>query len=140
MATFNPYLHYQGNAQEAFDLYKSVFGGEFEMRMQYKDAPPEAQNEHTKSNPDWIMHMALKTDIGLTIQGSDRPTAYGPVSKGDGFFINLNVDSVEQAKTIYEGLSKGGHVFMPLEKAFWAELFAMFSDKFGVQWMINFNG
>lgn len=138
MATFNPYLHYQGEAQEAFDLYKSVFGGEFEMRMQYKDGPD--QNDHTKSNPDWIMHIALKTDNGLYIQGSDRPTLYGPVNRGDGFFINLNVDSAEQARKIYEGLSKGGNISMPLEKTFWAELFAMFSDKYGVQWMINFNG
>ncbi len=140
MATFSPYLHFEGNAQDAFDLYRSVFGGEFEMRMQYKDAPPPMQNDITKASADWIMHIALKTNLGLTIQGSDRPTAYGPVRRGDGFFINLTVDSAEDAKKIYAGLSEGGKIEMPLEKTFWAELFAMFADKYGVQWMINFNG
>lgn len=140
MATFSPYLHFQGDAQEAFNLYKSVFGGTFDMMMQYKDAPPEGQNPQTEANPDWIMHIALKTDMGLTIQGSDRPIAYGPVNKGDGFYINLTVDNADEAVKIYNGLSNGGNIMMPLEKTFWAELFGMFADKYGVQWMINFNG
>jgi PhnB protein len=140
MATFSSYLHFAGNAEEAFNHYQSVLGGNFEMKMQYKDAPPSEQNDHTKSNPDWIMHITLKTNIGLCIQGSDRPTAFGPVNKGDAFFINLTLDSAEDAKRIYAGLSNGGNVFMPLEKTFWAELFGMFADKYGVQWMINFNG
>ncbi len=138
MATFSPYLHFQGNAAEAFNTYKEVFGGEFEILMKYTDSP--VQDQHATSNPDWIMHVTLKTSIGLTIQGSDRPEAFGNVNKGDAFFINLMVDSADEARKIYEGLSKDGNVFMPLEKTFWAELYGMFADKYGVQWMINYNG
>lgn len=138
MATSSTYLHFQGNAAEAFNTYKEVFGGEFERIMKYSDSP--TQDDHATSNPDWIMHVTLNTNYGLTLQGSDRPTTFGPVNMGDAFFINLNVDTAADAKKIYEGLSKGGNVFMPLEKTFWAELFGMFADKYGVQWMINYNG
>lgn len=138
MAIFSPYLHFQGNAADAFNMYKKVLGGDFQMMMQYTDSP--VQDQHATSNPDWIMHITLKTAIGLTIQGSDRPEAFGAVNKGDAFFINLTVDSEDDAKRIYEGLSKDGNIFMPLEKTFWATLFAMFADKYGVQWMINYNG
>ncbi len=138
MATFSPYLHFQGNAAEAFNTYKEVFGGEFEILMKYTESP--VQDQHATSNPDWIMHVTLKTPMGLTIQGSDRPEAFGPVNRGDAFFVNVMVDSADEARKIYEGLSKDGNVFMPLEKTFWAELYGMFADKYGVQWMINYNG
>lgn len=134
MAELNPYLHFNGNTQEVFEFYKSVFGGEFMVLQRYKDAPP---NEHLdKAEADWIMHIALPVGKSV-LMASDRPSAYGKPNLGDSFFISINLDSEEETKTIFDKLSAGGKVQMPLEKTFWGAYFGMFSDKYGVQWMVN---
>lgn len=136
MSQLNPYLHFNGNAEEVFNFYKSVFGGDFIMVQRYKDAPP---NEHIgKAEANWIMHISLP--IGKSVlMGSDRPTAYGKPNLGDGFFISVHTDSEEETKRIYGKLSEGGKVEMPLQKTFWGSYFGMFADKYGVQWMVNYD-
>mgnify|MGYP002379331717 CR=1 FL=1 len=106
------------------------------MFQRYSDAPP---NEHLdKAERNWVMHVALP--IGKSVlMGSDRPSAYGKPNLGDSFFISVNTDSEEETKKIFDKLSAGGKVQMPLEKTFWGAYFGMFADKYGVQWMVNYD-
>lgn len=137
MAKLNPYLHFDGNAEEAFNFYKSVFGGDFDILMRFKDIPSEVSSPATAS--ERIMHMSLPINGDSILMGSDRPEMYGPAVIGENSSISVTADSEEEARNLFDGLSVGGKVFMPLEKAFWGALFAMFTDKYGVQWMISYN-
>lgn len=137
MAKINPYLNFYGNTEEAFNFYRSVFGGEFQTIMRYKDmpdqAPPGAQSSER------IMHVALPIGKETTLMGCDRPETYGPGTRGDNFHISIQTDSEEETKRIFNALSEGGKVSMPLEKAFWGAYFGMFTDKFGIQWMVSYD-
>ncbi len=136
MATLNPYLHFGGNAEEAFEFYRSVFGGEFETAMKYKDAPPENKMGEGDDS-EKIMHISLPTGKGNVLMGSDLPEMYGKVITGTNFMISISVDSKEEADKLFNGLSAGGQVTMPMEKTFWSPYFGMFKDKFDIQWMVS---
>ena len=137
MAAVNPYLTFNGQCEEAFNFYKSMFGGEFATISQFKDIP----SEHTMPaiEGDKIMHVALPISRETILMGSDRPGGFGPGITGDHFSIAINTSSKEEADKLFYGLSEGGTVTMPLEKTFWGAYFGMFRDKFGVQWMVNFD-
>ncbi len=137
MAKLNPYIHFDGKAEEAFNFYKSIFGGEFDMLMRFKDMPSEVASPTTAS--ERIMHMSLPIGHGSILMGSDRPEMFGPAIIGENASISITADSEEEAHKIFNGLSAGGKITMPLEKAFWGALFAMLTDKYGVQWMISYN-
>ncbi|WP_269234718.1 VOC family protein [Flavobacterium flavigenum] len=140
MATsVNPYLMFNGKCEEAFLFYKSVFGGEFPYIGKYKDAPAEDGGEAlSEEQSNHIMHVSLP--IGNTIlMGSDSHPKYGDVGFGDNFSISINTESTEEADRIFNGLSAGGHVGMPMNKTFWGAYFGMFKDKFGINWMVNFD-
>ncbi|MBA2563173.1 MAG: VOC family protein [Chitinophagaceae bacterium] len=137
MAALNPYLNFNGNAEEAFNFYKSVFGGEFPMVMRFKDVPPEHQMG--ESDGEKIMHIALPIGKGTVLMGSDVPEMYGKTTMGTSFYISISAESEEEANKLFNGLSADGQVTMPLEKAFWGDYFGMFKDKFGVQWMVNYD-
>ena len=138
MTIVNPYLSFDGNCEEAFNFYKSVFGGEFLRLARFQDAPseqsmPEAEREK-------ILHVALPIGRGTTVlMASDKPAAYGKLTIGNNFSISINTESEEEATDLFNGLSTGGHVIMPLHKAFWNAYFGMFTDKFGIQWMVNYD-
>lgn len=136
MATLNPYLNFDGNCEEAFNFYKSVFGGEFARVMRFKEMPAEyqpAENEREK-----IMHMALPIGQSSMLMGSDTSAAMGTPAIGDNMSISINAASEAEANKLFDGLSSGGQVTMPLAKAFWGDLFGMCTDKFGVQWMVSY--
>lgn len=136
MANLNPYLNFSGNCEEAFEFYRSVFGGEFLGGvMRFKDVPAEDALPDSEANK--VMHVALPVSQGL-LMGSDRPAAMGPATAGNNSYISITAESEEEANRLFNGLSAGGQVAMPLEKAFWGALFGMFADKFGVQWMVNY--
>ena len=137
MATINPYLNFSGNCEEAFNFYKSVFGGEFLMIMRFKDIPAEYQMAESEGQK--IMHVSLPIGQDTILMGSDRPAAMGPTTSGNNFYISINPASEEEATRLFKGLSAGGQVTMPLEKAFWGAYFGMFTDKFGIQWMVNYD-
>ena len=137
MPALNPYLNFNGNTEEVFNFYKSVFGGEFATVMRFKDTPPEHQMSEGESNK--IMHIALPIGKGSMLMGSDVPDTYPKATQGSAYYISLSADSEEEAKKLFDGLSKGGNVVMPLGKAFWGSLFGMFSDKYGVQWMLSYD-
>ncbi|MBJ2122818.1 MULTISPECIES: VOC family protein [unclassified Flavobacterium] len=138
MAAINPYLMFNGTCEEAFLFYKSVFGGDFPYIGKFKDAPAEEGEVLSEEALNRIMHVSLP--IGNTIlMGSDSHPRYGDVGFGDNFSISINTESTEEADRIFNGLSAGGKVEMPMNNTFWGSYFGMFKDKFGVNWMVSFD-
>lgn len=137
MASINPYLTFNGNCEEAFLFYKSVFGGDFEYIGRFGDMPPTDGMEVPAEQADKIMHVSLP--IGETaLFGSDSSEAFGQATVvGNNFSISINADSTDEADRLFNGLSAGGQVTMPMNKTFWGAYFGMFQDKFGINWMVN---
>ena len=138
MAQINPYIHFNGNAEEAFTFYKSVFGGEFATIVRFSDM--DFEGHHISENEaNRIMHIALP--IGTSIlMGSDTPEFMGKHNEQENRSkININAESKEEADRIFEGLSAGGTVEMPIGESPWGSYFAMFRDNYGIEWMINFD-
>ncbi|MEN9920002.1 MAG: hypothetical protein RL662_2438 [Bacteroidota bacterium] len=137
MVTLNPYLGFNGTCEVAFELYKSVFGGQFLDLLRFKDIPSEQpipKSEHNK-----IMHISLPISNEVTLMGSDSMTCCGQsITCGDNVSIAISPESEAQAKLIYNTLSAGGKIHIALDKTFWGALFATFTDKFGISWMINY--
>ena len=138
MKAVNPYLNFSDTCEAAFEFYKSVFGGEFATVMRFKETPAEVM-EVPASEAEKIMHMALPLGQGTLLMGSDVPEAMGPVTTGDNFAISLSAGSEAEATALFNKLSAGGQVTMPLDKAFWGDYFGMLTDKFGVQWMVSYD-
>ena len=135
MATANTYLNFNGNTEEAFNFYKSVFGGEFAMLQRLKDTPDA--DKIPEGDKEKIMHVSLPIGSNM-LMGTDVMESMPKVIFGTNSSICLSPDSEEEAKKLFDGLSAGGQVGMPLEKMFWGALFGFFTDKFGVQWMVNY--
>jgi len=129
---------FNGTCEEAFLFYKSVFGGDFPYIGKYKDAPAEEGEVLSEEALNRVMHVSLP--IGNTIlMGSDSHPRYGDVGFGDNFSISINTESTDEADRIFNGLSAGGKVEMPMDNTFWGSYFGMFKDKFGVNWMVSFD-
>lgn len=139
MATaVNPYLMFNGTCEAAFLFYKSVFGGDFPYIGKFKDAPAEEGEVLSEEALNRIMHVSLP--IGSSIlMGSDTHPRYGDVGFGDNFSVSVNAESREDADKIFNGLSAGGKVEMPMNDTFWGSYFGMFKDKFGINWMVSFD-
>lgn len=147
MRALNPYLNFNGNAEEAFNHYKSIFGGEFQMVMRFKDVPKGTPMEgcvdtETKEIPEeeenYIMHIALM--IGSSVlMGSDVPSAMGQVSTCNSITLSFSAESREDADRIFTGLSNGGKAIMPMADMFWGAYFGMNIDKFGFSWMVSYD-
>jgi PhnB protein len=125
-----PYLTYAGNCAEAFRFYAEAAAGKIDMVMTYGEAPPGTPVPSNMN--DKVMHASM-TIGGNPIMGSDSPFASTPA----GFAVSINLDSPEQADSLYAALSAGGTIKMPITETFWAHRFAMFIDKFNIPWMIN---
>lgn len=138
MATINPYLNFLGNTEEAFNFYKSVFGGEFAVLQRFKDTPHG--DNMSAEDKEKIMHVSLPIGNGNVLMGTDVLTSMGQkLNIGDNFSISISADSEAEAENLFTALSPGAHVVMPLEKAFWGAYFGMLTDQFGIQWMVNFD-
>jgi PhnB protein len=135
MAVINPYLNFNGNCEEAFNFYKSVFGGEFTSIQRFKDVPSE--NPLPEAEGDWVMHVELPIGKSTVLMGSDSPSTMGKIVNGNNYHISIQTNDTEETDRLFAGLSAGGQVSMPLQETFWGARFAMFVDKFGIQWMIN---
>ncbi len=138
MALINPHINFNGNAEEAFTFYKSVFGGEFATIMRFKDLsypgfPIPEEEEHN------IMHIALP--IGKNIlMGNDVPEIMGPVNENENRSkIAISAESREEADKLFNGLSQDGNIEMPMSDSPWGSYFGMFRDKFGIEWMVDFD-
>lgn len=137
MPTLNPYLNFNGNTEEAFNFYKSVFGGEFLAVQRFKGTP-ETSNVPAHEL-DKIMHIALPIGKNNMIMGTDALESMGQkLHMGDNISLSLDVESEAEADQLFEMLSAGGKVSMPMEKVFWGDYFGMCTDKFGIQWMISY--
>lgn len=139
MALINPYLHYNGNAEEAFNFYKSVFGGEFAMIARFKDLEnPEQPFPEEEANK--VMHIALPIGKTNVLMGSDVPNVLGKVNEQENRSkISISAESKEEADHLFNGLSAGGNVEMPIADSPWGSYFGMFRDKYGIEWMVDFD-
>ncbi|HEU4496525.1 MAG TPA: VOC family protein [Flavobacterium sp.] len=138
MAQVNPYLTFNGNCEEAFNFYRTALGGEFSYMGRFKDMPSETPLPEDIGN--LIMHVSLPVSSETILMGSDANEAFGQAALiGSNVSISLNTDSEEEATRIFNALSAGGKITMPLEKTFWNAFFGMFTDKFGIHWMVNYD-
>jgi len=138
MAQINPYINFNGNAEEAFLFYKSVFGGEFAMIMRFKDmSNPEFPVAAKEANK--IMHIALP--IGKNVlMANDVPEMMGRVNENEHRSkISISAESKEEANKLFNGLSEGGKIEVPIADSPWGSYFGMFRDKFGIEWMVDFD-
>lgn len=139
MATINPHIHFNGNTEEAFTFYQSVFRGDFTKIVRYKDLtgigftfPEEELNK--------IMHIALPIGGASVLMGSDVPNMLGTVSENENRSkITVSAESKEEADAIFNGLSVGGAVEFPIGDSPWGSYFGAFRDKYGIEWMIDFS-
>ena len=140
MATVNIYLTFNGNCEEAFNFYKSVFGGEFPYIGRFKDMPPGDDVKLNPGDEDRIMHVSLPISKETMLMGSDTGGEWATgYSQGNNFTISITAESKKEADKLFNGLSAGGTVTMPPAKTFWSEYFGMFTDKFGINWMVSFD-
>jgi PhnB protein len=134
----NPYVNFSGNTEEAFNFYKSVFGGEFAAVIRFRDTP-EAE-KIPEAEKDKLMHIALPLTKDCVLMATDALDSMGQHLKpGNNFHLSISADSKEHADQLLTALSADGFVMMAMEQTFWGDYFGMFTDKFGLQWMISFN-
>ena len=139
MPTINPHINFNGNAEEAFTFYKSIFGGEFAKLIRFKElAGPEfpiAEKEENK-----IMHIALPIGKSNMLMGNDVPEILGKTNENENRSkIVVITESKEEADKIFNGLSVAGQIEMPISDSPWGTYFGMFRDKYGIEWMVEFD-
>ena len=141
MATVNVYLTFNGNCMEAFDFYKSVFGGEFPYVGKFGEMPPqEGMPEMSEADKNKIMHISLPISQETMLYGSDTGGEWASnFVEGNNFSLSLNTNSREETEKLFNALSAGGKVTMPLANTFWGAYFGMWQDKFGINWMVNYD-
>jgi PhnB protein len=142
MAFVSTYLNFNRNTEEAFNYYKSIFGGEFTGEVMRMGAVPSDPSQPAMSEADknLVMHVALPILGGHLLMGTDAPESMGfKLNMGNNVHISLAPDSREEADRLFNALSEGGTVEMPMADQFWGDYFGSLVDKFGVQWMINFS-
>ena len=139
MTTINTYLTFKGNCEEAFNFYKAAFGGEFTHVGRFNDMPQDPNFQLDSSDQNNIMHISYP--IGnTTLMGSDTSGEWVKgFTEGNNFSVSINTDSKDEADRLFNALSENGKVTMPMNKTFWNSYFGMFTDQFGIQWMVSFD-
>lgn len=141
MARVSTYLNFKRNTEEVFNFYKSVFGGEFSRGgiARFKDIPPtEGAPQLAEEDKNLVMHIELPILGGHLLMGTDAPESMGfKVIPGNNVYINLEPDTKEETKRLFDALSDGGTVEMELQDMFWGAYYGSCTDKFGVRWMFN---
>ncbi len=138
MQCINPYLNFPGNTEEAFNFYRSVFGGEFASVARFKDAPDTAKMPEADRNK--IMHIALPIGNGSVLMGTDVVGAMSQgFHEGNNFHLSVGTANREEADKIFQGLSVGGKASMPMQQTFWGSYFGMLKDRFEIQWMVSYD-
>ena len=138
MALINPHINFNGNCEEAFTFYQSVFGGEFATIIRFKDmASPEFPIAEKEEN--MIMHIALPIGSNV-LMGNDVPEFMGKVNENEHRSkISIGAESREEADRLFNGLSVGGAVEVPIADSPWGSYFGMFRDKYGIEWMVDYD-
>ncbi|MFT3753893.1 MAG: VOC family protein [Paludibacter sp.] len=144
MARTSTYLNFQRNTEEAFNFYKSVFGGEFSgggVARLGDFPPPEGGPQLAEEDKNLIMHIELPIVGGHVLMGTDAPESMGfQVIPGNNIHLNLEPDTREETKRLFDALAVGGKVTMELQDMFWGAYYGTLTDKFGIQWMFNCTG
>ena len=142
MARTSTYLNFPRNTEEAFNFYKSVFGGEFSSGgiARFKDIPPmEGMPPLAEADKNLVMHIELPVTGEHYLMGTDAPESMGfKVSFGNNIYINLEPDTKAETDRLFKEFSAGGNVTQELQDMFWGAYFGSCTDKFGVQWLFNF--
>jgi PhnB protein len=141
MASVSTYLNFPRHTEEAFNFYKSVFGGEFGgpgiMRMGHGPAP-EGVPELSEADKNLVMHVELTILGGHKLMGTDAPESMGfTINQGNNIYISLQPDTREETSRLFKALSDGGQVTMDLQDMFWGAYYGSCVDKYGIQWMFN---
>ena len=140
MTTINIYLTFNGDCEEAFEFYKSAFGNEFAMMSRFKEMPPDPNFPVAEADMEKIMHVSLPISDETVLMGSDTGGEWaGHFQQGNNFSVSIGTDSKEEADRLFYLLSEGGNVTMPMSDTFWESYFGMFTDKFGIQWMVSYD-
>lgn len=141
MTSVNIYLNFNGNCEEAFNFYRSVFGGEFAHIGRFKDMPSrEGAAALSEEAGNRVMHVSLPISKETMIMGSDTGGEWtSNFKQGNNFSISISTDSRENAGRLFNALAAGGNVTMPLGDTFWGDYFGMLTDKFGINWMMSYN-
>jgi len=139
MTTVNIYLTFDGNCEAAFNFYKSVFGGDFSYIGRFKEMPPqEGGKPISAEDGEKIMHVSLPISNETNLMGSDSGGEWAQnITYGNNFSISVNTKNTDEATRIFNRLSEGGKITMPLAKTFWESYFGMLTDKFGINWQVN---
>ena len=139
MPTINPHINFNGNAEEAFTFYKSIFGGEFARVMRFKDLASDEFQVSEKEEAK-IMHIALPIGKTNMLMGNDVPEIMGKTNENENRSkIVIIAESKEEADKLFNGLSVGGQIEMPISDSPWDSYFGMFRDKYGIEWMVEFD-
>jgi len=140
MTIVNPYLVFKGNCEEAFNFYKSVLGGHFRYIGRYKDMPQPDRKNFAPEADEKIMHVSLPISTETILMGCDILEAKGQsITEGNNFSLSITTDSREKADRLFNGLSAGGQIKMPMTQTFWGSYFGTFTDKFGINWTMSFD-
>lgn len=141
MTTVNIYLTFKGNCKQAFDFYKSIFGGDYPYVGTFGEMPPQEDMPPIPDDmKDKIMHISLPISKETILMGSDTGGEWSPdYIVGTNFSISISTDSKDKADSFFAKLSDKGQAKMPMNKTFWGDYFGMLTDKFGINWMISFN-
>jgi PhnB protein len=139
MATLNPWINFNGNAEEAFSFYRNVFGGEFTKVVRFKDIA-SADFQVAKAEENKIMHIALPVGNGAMLTANDVPEVLGRVSERENRSkISVHAESKEEADRLFLGLSAGGEVEGPMGESPWGSYAGMFRDKYGIEWIVEYS-
>jgi PhnB protein len=138
MTKLNPYLFFDGNCEEAFIFYRSVFRREFKYLGRYKGVP-NTDRHIFKENDEKIMHVTLPISAETTLMGSDNTELNAEPGSNNGFALYINTDSKDEAERIFNELSLGGQIKVSMTETFWGSYYGILKDKFGVNWKITFD-
>ena len=140
MAQIHPFIHFNGNAEEAFTFYQSVFGGSFTRLLRFKDMPGGPHSFIAEEELDKIMQIVLPIGNNHVLMGSDVPNFMGVANEEENRSkIHVSAESKEEADKIFSGLSCEGKIEMPIGESPWGSYFGMFRDKYGIEWMVEYN-
>jgi PhnB protein len=140
MTKINPYLTFLGNCEEAFNFYKSIFGGEFTYVGRFSEMPEDPNYSMPEKDKNKIMHISLPISKETILMGSDTGGEWAPKTViGNNISLSINAGTKEDADRFFTSLSAGGKQTMPMNQTFWGDYFGMCTDKFNINWMISFN-
>ena len=138
MLMINPYLNFNGKTEEAFNFYKSIFGGEFTALQRYKDMPEGSKL--SLDEQEKIMHISLPVGRSTVLMATDALESMGQkLVEGNNFYLMIEAESKDQVYRLFYELSASGEVTMPLQVTFWGAFFGQFKDKYGIQWMVSYD-